>query len=161
MGNCSTPNNSSPERRMPPTISPVVTIPSVRKSLTCASTESASSPISALVSRVSSSSTLLVVELVPVSDPSSSNVFPLITARSPSSVSPSTPPPRSPPPSLSTLMLPSCLTTRPFTISAAAISTLNAPPTPTWCPTPVSISCCPHTLPSSLPRKPITNSSQL
>merc|ERR1712166_1029340 len=142
--NCSTPSNSSPARRTPPTTPPVVTTPSVRRSLTCASTASVSSPISALVSRVSSSSTLLVAVPVPVSDPSSLSVFPSITARSPSLVSPSTPPPRSQPPSLSpttpcspltpslsTPMSPLCSTTRPSTISAAAISISSAPPTPT------------------------------
>merc|ERR1712100_835534 len=109
-----------------------------------ASTESVSSPISALVSRASSSSTPLVVVPAPVSVPSSSRDSPSTTARSPSSASPSTHPPRSPPPSsshttpcspptpsLSTPMLPLCSTTRPSTISAAATSISSAQPTPT------------------------------
>merc|ERR1712195_384461 len=141
---CSTPSNSSPERRMPPTTSPVVTTPLDVRLSTSASTESVSSPISALVSRVSSSSTPLVAVPDPVSDLSSSRDSPSITERNPSSVSPSTPPPRSPPPSLSlttlscplTLSLstptsPSCSTTRLFMTSADAISTSRGPPTPT------------------------------
>merc|ERR1712151_459941 len=140
----STPSSSSPVRRMPPTTSPVVTTPSVRRLLISASTESVSSPISALVSRASSSSTPSVVALVPVSVPSSSRDSPSTTARSPSSASPSTHPHRSPPPSLShttpssqptpswsTLMSLLCSTTRPSTISAAATSISRDQPTPT------------------------------
>merc|ERR1712072_389140 len=140
----STPSSSSPERRMPPTTSPVVTTPLVARSLTSASTESASLLTSALVSRASSSSTPLVAVPDPVSALSSSRDSPSTTARNPSSASLCTPPPRSAPPSLSpttpcspptpslsTPMSPSCSTTRPSTISAAAISILSAPPTPT------------------------------
>merc|ERR1740130_2004441 len=54
--NCSTQSNSSPERKMPPTTSPEDITPLVRKSLISALTESESSPISALVSKVSSHS---------------------------------------------------------------------------------------------------------
>merc|ERR1712010_140707 len=140
----STQSSSSPERKTPPTTSPVVTTPSVRRSLTSASTESESSPISALASKVSSSST--PSEVVPdlVLDPSSSRDFLSTMERSPSSDSPSTHPHRSPPlssshttlcspptPSLSTPMSPSCLTTRQSTISAEETSTLSAQPTPT------------------------------
>mmetsp|Transcript_58655 Transcript_58655/g.80533 ORF Transcript_58655/g.80533 Transcript_58655/m.80533 type:complete len:206 (+) Transcript_58655:147-764(+) len=140
----STPSSSSPVRRMPLTTSPEVTTPSVRRSSISASIELESSLISALVSRVSSSSTPLVVVPVPVLVPSSSRDFPLITVRSPSSVSPSTPLPRSPPPSLSLTtpcspptpslsipMLLLCLITRPFTISAEETSISRDPPTPT------------------------------
>merc|ERR1712045_873368 len=140
----STQSSSSPERKTPPTTSPVVTTPSVRRSLISASTESESSPISALVSRMGSSST--PSEVVPdlVLDPSSSRDSLSTTERSPSSDSPSTHPHRSPPlssshttlcppptPSLSTPMLLSCLTTRQSTISAEETSTLSAQPTPT------------------------------
>merc|ERR1712232_1167443 len=127
----STQSSSSPERKMPPTTSPVVTTPSVRKLLTSASTESESSPTSALDSRDSLSSTPLVVVPDQVSDLSSSRDFPSITERNPSSDSPSTHPHRSPPPSLShttpcspptpslsTPMSPSCSTTKPSTTSA-------------------------------------------
>merc|ERR1712195_396691 len=143
-GSCSTPSSSSPVRRMPLTTSPVVTTPSEKRLLISASTESASLLISALVSRASWSSTLLVAVPAPVSVPPSSRDFPLITARSPSLDSPSTPPPKSPPPSLSlttpsspptpsssTPTSPSCSTTRPSTISAAEILTSRDPPTPT------------------------------
>merc|ERR1711907_318560 len=142
--NSSTQSNSSLVKRMPPTTSPEVTTPLVRRSLISASTESESSLISALVSKVSSSSTLSVVEPVPVSDPSSSRDFPSITVRNPSSVSPSILPLKSPPlllslttpsspPTLSssTPMSPSCSTTRPSTISAEETSILRDPPTPT------------------------------
>merc|ERR1712188_261660 len=156
--NSSTPSNSSLVRRMPPTTSPVVTTPSVRRLLISASTESASSPISALVSKVSSFSTPSVVVPVPVSVPSSSRDSPLTTARSPSSASPSTPLPRSPPPSLSpttpcspptpslsTPTSPSCSTTRPSTISAAETSTSRDQPTLT------STDLLPRLSPLSLP----------
>merc|ERR1711957_150578 len=96
-----TPSSSSPERRTPPTTSPEDITPSDVRSSISASTESASSPISALVSRVSSSSTPSVEVPDPVSDLSSSRDSPSITVRNPSSDSLSTPPPRSPPPSLS------------------------------------------------------------
>merc|ERR1711935_532105 len=95
--NFSTQSNSSQERRMPPTTSPEVTTPSVRRSSISASIESESSPINALVSKDSSSSTPSVAEPVPVSDPSFSRDFPLITVRNPSSDSPSTHPHKSPP----------------------------------------------------------------
>merc|ERR1711935_1295475 len=60
--NSSIQSNSSQERRMPPTTSPEDITPSVRRSSISASIESESSPISALVFRVSSSSTPSVVE---------------------------------------------------------------------------------------------------
>merc|ERR1712032_846059 len=140
----STQSSSSPERKMLPTTSPVVTTPLVRKSLISASTESESSLISALVSKVSLSST--PSEVVPdlVSDPSSSRDSPSITERNPSSDSLSTHPHRSPllllshttpcsppTPSLSTPMLPLCSTTRPSTISAEETSISRDQPTPT------------------------------
>merc|ERR1711862_905073 len=96
----STQSSSSPERKMPPTTSPVVTTPSERKLSTSALTESESSPISALDSRDSLSSTPSVEVLDLVSDLSSSRDSPSITERSPSSDSPSTHPHRSAPPSL-------------------------------------------------------------
>merc|ERR1712166_1521996 len=83
--NCSIQSNSSP----------------VKKTLISASTESESSPINALVSKVSSSSTPSVEEPVPVSDLSSSRDFPSITVRNRSSDSPSIHPHKSPPPLLS------------------------------------------------------------
>merc|ERR1711990_707006 len=140
----STPSSSSLVRRTPPTTSPVVTTPSVRRLLISASTVSESSPISALVSRASSSSTPSVVVPAPVSALSSSRDSPLTTARNPSSVSLCTPLPRSPPLSLSlttpcspltlsssTPMSPLCSTTKPSTISAVVTSTSRDPPTPT------------------------------
>merc|ERR1712127_1022302 len=99
--NSSTPSSSFPERKMPLTTSPEDITPSVVRSLISASTESESSPISALVSRVSSSSTPSVEVPDPVSDLSSSRDSPSITVRNPSSDSPSTPLPKSPPPSSS------------------------------------------------------------
>merc|ERR1712019_331949 len=154
----STQSSSSPERKMPPTTSPVVTTPSVRKLLTSALTESESSPTSALDSRDSLSSTPLVVVPDQVSDLSSSRDFPSITERNPSSDSPSTHPHRSPPPSLShttpcsqptpslsTPMSPSCSTTKPSTISAEETSTSRDQPTPT------STESSPRLSPPSLP----------
>merc|ERR1712216_135002 len=142
--NSSIPSSLSPVKKMPPTTSPEVTTPSVRRSSISALTESESSPISALVSRVSSSSTPSVEVPDPVSDLSSSRDSPSITVRSPSSDSPSTHPHRSPPPllshttpsspltpSLSTPMSPLCSITRPSTISAEETSTLRDQPTPT------------------------------
>merc|ERR1712127_858036 len=96
--NSSTPSSSFPERKMPLTTSPEDITPSVRRSSIPALTESESSPTSAPVSRVSSSSTPSVEVPDPDSDASSSRDFPLITVRSPSLVSPSTHPHRSPPP---------------------------------------------------------------
>merc|ERR1712113_231368 len=140
----STQSSLSPERRMPPTTSPVVTTPLVRKSLISASTESESSLISALVSKVSLSSTPSVVVPDLVLDLFSSRDSPSITERNPSSDSLSTHPHRSPllllshttpcsppTPSLSTPMLPLCSTTRPSTISAEETSILRDQPTPT------------------------------
>merc|ERR1711939_973112 len=83
--NSSIQSNSSPERKMPPTTSPEVTTPLVRKSSISASTESESLPINAQVSKVSSSSTPSVVVPDLVSDPSSSRDFPSIMVRNPSS----------------------------------------------------------------------------
>merc|ERR1711988_829553 len=124
--NSSIQSSSSQERKMPPTTSPEVTTPLVRKSLISALTESESSLISALVSKVSLSSRPSVVELDPDLDLSSSRDSQSTTVRNLSSVSPSTHPHRSPPlllshttpfspPTLSssTLMSPSCSTMRP------------------------------------------------
>merc|ERR1711912_51671 len=104
------------------------------------------------------SSTPLVVVPDQVSDLSSSRDFPSITERNPSSDSPSTHPHRSPPlslshttpcspptPSLSTLMSPSCSTTRPSTISAEETWTLRDQPTLT------STDSSPRLSPPSLP----------
>merc|ERR1712139_581821 len=142
--NSSIQSSSSPERKMPPTTSPEVTTPLVRKSSISASTESESSLISALVSKVSLSSSLSVEELDPVLDPSFLRDSPSTTVRSPSSVSPCTHPHRSPPPLLShttpcspltpsssTPMLLSCLITKPSTISPEETSISRDPPTPT------------------------------
>merc|ERR1712157_684786 len=90
--NSSIQNNSSLVRKMPPTTSPEVTTPLVRKLLIFALIESESLPINAQVSKVSSSSTPSVVVPVPVLDPSSSKDSPSIMVRNPSSVSPSTHP---------------------------------------------------------------------
>merc|ERR1712100_78681 len=70
--NSSIQSSSSLVRKMPPTTSPEVTTPLVRKSSISASTESESSLISALVSKVSSFSKPSVVEQDPDLDPSSS-----------------------------------------------------------------------------------------
>merc|ERR1712110_1330135 len=126
--NSSTQNNLFLVKKMLPTTSPEVITPLVKKSSISASTESENSLTNVLVSKVSSSSR----------DSLS------ITVRNPSSVSPSTHPHRSPPllsnhttPSsppilfLSILMSPSCLTTKPSTISAEEPLILRDPPTPT------------------------------
>ena len=115
-----------------------------RRLLTCALTVSGSLRTTALVSRASSSSTLLVEERDLALVPSSWSACLLITARSPSLGSLCTHPPRSlprwlnhttvscpPTPSSSTLMSLYCSTTRPSTTSAAAPLTLSAQPTPT------------------------------
>merc|ERR1712007_220780 len=142
--NSSTPSNSSPVKKMLPTTSPEVITPLVKKSSISTSTESENLPTNVPVSKVSSSSTPSVV----VPDPDSVLSFlrdsPSITVRNPSLVSPSTHPHRSPPllsshttPSsppilfLSILMSPSCLTTKPSTISAEEPLVLRDPPTPT------------------------------
>jgi hypothetical protein len=142
--NCSIQNNSSPERKMLPTTSPEVITPLVRKSSTCASIESESSLINAQDSKVSSSSTQLVVVPVQVSVPSSSKDSQSITVRNPSSDSPFIHHPKFQPPllnhttqssqltpSLNTLMLLLCSITKPSTISAEETSILRDPPTPT------------------------------
>merc|ERR1712178_218858 len=142
--NSSIQSNSSQVKKMLPTTSPEDTTPLVRKSSISASTESESLLINALVSKVSSSSTPSVVELDPVSAPSSSRDSPSITVRSPSSVSPSILLLRFPPPLLShttpfslptlsssTLMSLLCSTMRPFMISAEETSISRDPPTPT------------------------------
>merc|ERR1712159_879368 len=142
--NCSTLNNSSPVRKTPPTTSPEVTTPLVKKLSTSASTESENLLISVLVSKVSSYSTPSVVVLDLDLDLSSSRDFPSITVRNPSSVSPSILPHRFPPlllshttrscpliPFLSILMSLLCLITRPSTISAEEPSILRDPLTPT------------------------------
>ena len=113
-----------------------------RRLLTCALTASGSLPTTALVSRASSSSMLLVEERALALVPSSLSACLLTMARSPSSGSLCTHLPRSPPqllshttvscppiPSWSTLMLLSCSTMRPSMTSAVAPSTLSAQPT--------------------------------
>merc|ERR1711937_968341 len=142
--NSSIQSSSSQERKMPPTTSPEVTTPLVRKLLIFALTESESLLISALVSKVSLSSRPSVVELDPDLDLSSSRDFPSTTVRNPSSVSPSTHPHRSQPPllshttpcspltpSLSTPMLPLSSITKPSMISAEETSISRDQPTPT------------------------------
>merc|ERR1711994_1233752 len=166
--NSSTQNSSSPVRKMPPTTLPVDTTPSERKSSISASTESESLPISALVSKVSLSSTPSVVVPDLVSDLFSLRDFQSITERSPSSDSPSTHPHRSPllslshttrssplTPSLSTPMLLSCLTMRLSMISAEETSTLSAQPTPTS--TESSLRSSPPSLPPSDSMVPLTS----
>merc|ERR1712195_135013 len=131
-------------RRTRPTTTLSVTTPSARRLLTLLSTACVSSPTNVPVSRGSWSSTLLVVVPALVSGLCFWSVCRSTTARSPSSDSASTLPlkcpqlllshttPYSPPTrSSSTLMWPSCWTTRPSTTSAAAASTLSAQPTPT------------------------------
>merc|ERR1712127_160100 len=140
--NSSIQSNSSPVKKMLPTTSPEVTTPLVRRSSISASIESESSPISALVFKVSLSSKPSVVVPVPDSDPSSSRDSPSITVRNPSSVSPSTHPHKSPPPLLShttpsspptlfssTPMSPLSSITRPSMISLEETSTLRDQPT--------------------------------
>merc|ERR1712080_285480 len=137
-------SNSSQVKRMPPTTSPEVTTPLVRKSSISASTESESLPINALVSKVSLLSTPSVVVPDLVLDLSSSRDFPSTTVRNPSSVSLSTHPHRyqlpllshttpSFPPTLflSTPMLLSSSITKPFMTSAEETSILRDQPTPT------------------------------
>merc|ERR1712166_1459923 len=99
--NSSIQSNLSQVKKTLPTTSPEDITPLVKKSSISASIESESSPISALVSKVSLPSTPL--EEVPdqVSDPFSSRDFPSIPVKNPSSDSPSTHPHRFPPPLLS------------------------------------------------------------
>merc|ERR1712110_432512 len=148
----STQSSLSLVRRMPPTTSPVVTTPSERKSLISASTESESSLISALVSRVSLSSTPSEVVPDPVSDLSSSRDSLLITERSPSSDSPSTHPHRSPPP-----LLNHTTPSSPPTLSLSPPMSLSS--RPTWCHTHVSTLCFPPTPQLSPLRRHTTSSS--
>merc|ERR1711976_823670 len=142
--NSSTQSNLSLVKRMLLTTSPEVTTPLVKKSSISVSTESESLLTNVPVFKVSSFSTPSVVVPDPVSVLSSLRDFPSITVRSPSSVSPSTHPHRSPPlllshttpscpPTLSssTLMSPSCSTTRPSMISAVEPPILRDQPTPT------------------------------
>ncbi|ONM08785.1 alpha tubulin1 [Zea mays] len=79
---------------MQPTTSPVVTTPLARRLLTCALIASGSLPTTALVSRASSSSTLLAEEQALALVPSSWSVCLLTTARSLSLVSLCTHPPK-------------------------------------------------------------------
>ncbi len=143
--NCSTQNNSSPERRMPPTTSPEDTTPLVRKSLISVWTESESWLTTVLVFKVSWCSTQSVVEQDLVWDHSFSKDSQSITERNPSSASPFIPHLKSQPPSLNhttpssqlthfwnTPMLPLCLITKPSTISAEETSISKDQPTPTW-----------------------------
>merc|ERR1712167_260096 len=99
--NSSIQSNLSQVKKMLPTTSPEDITPLVKKLLISALIESESLPISALVSKVSSSSTPSVVVPDQVSDPSSSKDFPSIMIRNPSSDSPSIHPHKSPPPLLS------------------------------------------------------------
>merc|ERR1712167_14467 len=87
--NSSIQSNLSQVKKMLPTTSPEVITPLVKKLLISALIESESLPISALVSKVSSSSTPSVVVPDQVLDPSSSKDFPSIMVRNPSSDSPS------------------------------------------------------------------------
>merc|ERR550514_1516724 len=142
--NSSIQSNSSQERRMPPTTSPEVTTPLVKKSSISASTESESLPINALVSKVSLPSTPSVVVPDQVSDLSSSRDSPSIMVRNPSSDSLSTHPHKSQLPLLShttqssqptlflsTPMSPSSSITKPSMISAEETLILRDQPTPT------------------------------
>merc|ERR1711981_432040 len=136
--NSSIQSNSSPVKKMLPTTSPEDITPLVKKSLISALIESESLPISALVSKVSSSSTPSVVVPDQVLDLFSLRDFPSIMVRNPSLVSPSTHPHKFPlqllshtTPSflhilfLSIPMLPLCLITRLFMISAEEILILR------------------------------------
>merc|ERR1711881_21591 len=76
--NSSIQSNSSQVKKMPPTTSPEVTTPLVKKSSISASTESENLPINAQVSKVSSFSTPSVVVPDLDLDLSSSRDFPLI-----------------------------------------------------------------------------------
>jgi len=129
--NCSTPSNSSLERKMPLTTLLEDIIPSEKKSSTCASTESENLLTSAQDSKVSSFSTPLAVELDQDSVPSSLKDSQSTTERNPSLVSPSTHHLKSQPQllnhttpsyqhthSLNTLMSVSCLIMKPSMISA-------------------------------------------
>jgi len=142
--NSSIQSNSSQVKKMLPTTSPEDIIPSVKKSLISALIESESSPISALVSKVSSSSTPSVEVPDQDSDPFSSRDFPSIMVKNPSSDSPYTHHHRFPPPLLShttpsfqlilflsTLMSQSCLITKLSMISAEEILILRDQHTPT------------------------------
>merc|ERR1711898_7563 len=99
--NSSIQSNSSPEKKMPPTTSPEVTTPLVKKSSISASTESENLPINAQVSKVSSSSTPSVEVPDQDLDLFSSRDCPSITVRNPSSDSQFTHPHRFQPPLLS------------------------------------------------------------
>merc|ERR1712167_142917 len=79
--NSSIQSNLSLVKKMLPTTSPEVTTPLVKKLLIFASTESESLPISALVSKVSLSSTPSAVVPDQVLDPSSSRDFPSIMVK--------------------------------------------------------------------------------
>merc|ERR1712167_155123 len=140
--NSSIQSNSSLVRKMPPTTLPEVTTPLVRKSLISASTESESLLISALVSKVSSSSKPSVVVPDQVLDLFSLKDFQSIMVRNLSSDSPSIHPHKFQLPLLShttpsyllTLflsipMLPLCLITRLFMISAEETLILRDQPT--------------------------------
>merc|ERR1712080_379694 len=126
-------SNSSQVKRMPPTTSPEVTTPLVRKSSISASTESESLPINALVSKASLPSTPSVVVPDLVLGLSSSRDFPLSTHphryQLPllSHTTPSFPPTLF----LSTPMLLSSSITKPFMTSAEETSILRDQPTPT------------------------------
>ena len=140
--NFSIQNNSSLERKMPPTTSPEDITPLVKKSLISASTESESLLINAQVSKVSSSSTPSEEELDQDLDPFFSKDFQSITVRNPNSDSLFIHPHKSQLPSLShttlsfqptlflsTLMSPSSLITKPSMISAEEILISKDQPT--------------------------------
>lgn len=140
--NYSTLNNLFQEKKMPPTTLPEDIIPSEKKSLISAQTESENQLITALVFRDSQCSTQS--EVVPDQDLDHSfqKDFQSTTERNPSSVSQFTHHHKSPQPSLNhttqffqpthflnTLMSLSCQTTKPFTIFAEETQILKDQPT--------------------------------
>ena len=142
--NSSIQNNSSQEKKMPPTTSPEDITPSVKKLSIFALTESESSLINAQVYKVSSSSTLSEEELDQDLDPFFSKDFQSITVRNPNSDSLFIHPHKSQLPSLShttlsfqltlflsTLMSLSSLITKLSMIFAEETLILKDQPTPT------------------------------
>merc|ERR1712167_15284 len=142
--NSSIQSNSSQVKKMLQTTSPEDITPLVKKLLISALIESESLLINAQVSKVSSSSTPSVVVPDQVLDLFSLRDFPSIMVRNPSLVSPSTHPHKFLLPLLSHTtpyflhilflsipMLPLCLITRLFMISAEEFLILRDQPTPT------------------------------
>ena len=142
--NSSIQNNSSLEKKMPPTTSPEDITPSVKKLSIFALTESESSLINAQVSKVSSSSTLSEEELDQDLDPFFSKDFQSITVKNQNLVSLSTHLPKFQLQSLShttlssqlthflsTLMSPLFLITKPSMIFAEETSISRDQLTPT------------------------------